>query len=286
MNVSVGGSVEILSSKLFRDSKLDRSFMVTTGYFDESGTHADSPIVTVAGFIASAEQWAAYERELTALNLEYGVKVFHAKDLRGRKGDFKNWLTRRRATYNSRFLKLADDHLGCGLATLVRTLDYRNIYRAGEFPRGARPDTTYGLCFRAALAKSILYMKDRRADWPLNVVMEMGNKNLGDAVRVFGEVKEGLLPQYSDALGYISFGSKRDCLPIAAADALAYAIFRMSAGLSKHPTEPNAAVVGPADPPYYVSKIPLSRTLIDEKSLGMMRDDFLAVGQRLRYMPL
>jgi hypothetical protein len=46
----------------------------------------------------------------------------------------------------------------------------------------------------------------------------------------------------------------------------------MTAGHSKHPTEPNAAVVGPADPPYYVNQIPLSRTLIDENTLAALRD--------------
>ena len=33
--------------------------MVMTGYFDESGTHGEElPVVTIAGFIASASQWS------------------------------------------------------------------------------------------------------------------------------------------------------------------------------------------------------------------------------------
>ncbi|UPT89814.1 hypothetical protein HAP41_0000013035 [Bradyrhizobium barranii subsp. apii] len=81
-------------------------------------------------------------------------------------------------------------------------------------------------------------------------------------VTVFAEVRDTLTAEYAPLLGDFSFGSKTD-LPLAISDSLAYAIFRLSAGYSIHPTEPNAAVVGPADPPYYVSKIPLSRTLID-----------------------
>ena len=92
-----------------------------------------------------------------------------------------------------------------------------------------------------------------------------------DCARVFYEVKESLVSDYSHMLGSITFGSKTD-LPLAVADSLAYAIFRMSAGYSNHPTEPNAAVVGPADPPYYVSKIPMSRTLFDENTLVSLRD--------------
>ena len=79
------------------------------------------------------------------------------------------------------------------------------------------------------------------------------------------------MPEYSDMFGSVTFETK-EVLPLAIADSLAYAIWRLTAGYSKHPTEPNAAVVGPADPPYYVQKIPLSRTLIDENTLAALRD--------------
>jgi hypothetical protein len=251
----------------------DRLYMAMTGFFDESGTHgAESPVVIVAGFIASVEQWDAYERDLSALFAEYGVKRFHAKDLRGRKGDFEGWPTPKRARFNSRFLRLADDRLACGLVTVLQSADYHNIYRSGAIMRTARPDTQYGLCVRAALWKSLVLVRDRHQDWPLNLVLEGGNNNEADAARVFFDFKGELRPEYAPALGTVTFGSKDD-LPLAIADSLAYAIFRMSAGFSKHPTEPNAAVVGPSDPPYYVSKIPMSRTLIDENTLAALRDD-------------
>jgi hypothetical protein len=188
------------------------------------------------------------------------------------KGYFKGWPTIKRARFNSRFLKLADDHLSYGLAAVLRSKEYRSIYRAMDFPPKVRPDTQYGLCVRAALWKSLVLLKDQKQNWPLNVVLEGGALNAGDAIRVFSEVKDSLTPEYAPLLGDFNFGSKND-LPIAIADSLAYAIFRLSAGYSTHPTEPNAAVVGPADPPYYVSNIPLSRTLIDENTLASLRDD-------------
>src|ERR1700728_3782608 len=120
----------------------DRLYMAMTGFFDESGTHgAESPVVIVGGFLASVEQWEAYEHDLATLFAEYGVKKFHAKDFRGRKGDFKDWPTSKRAKFNSRFLRLADQHLACGLSTMLPSAAYRGIYRAGDFVRTARPDT-------------------------------------------------------------------------------------------------------------------------------------------------
>ena len=267
-------SLADLSASLFHDARADRLFMVMTGYFDESGTHDGSPVVIVAGFVATAEKWGDYERDLAALNAEYGVSVFHAKDWRGRKGSFKGWPHQRRATYNSRFLRLADAHLTWGAAGVLVRDEYDKIYRAKPFPPRARPDTPYGMCFRTALLRTLMEMRAWRSSWPLNIIMEDGNKNLGDAIRVFGEIRNQLAIGYTGALGYISFGSKRDCLPIAIADSLAYAIFRLSAGLEAHPTNPNAAVVGPADPPHYVS-LPMARTRIEPVSLIRMRDDLL-----------
>lgn len=270
---AVRGYVGDLDRSLSWQDRPDRLYMAMTGFFDESGIHgAESPVVIVAGFLATVDQWDAYQRDLGTLFTEYGVKKFHAKDFRGRKGDFKGWPTTKRAKFNSRFLQLADQHLACGISTVLPSEDYHRIYRAGAFARTARPDTQYGLCVRAALLKSILFMKDRKADWPLNFIFERGSGNEGDAIRVFGEVADSLLPDYSAAFGTISFDTKA-AIPLAIADSLAYAIFRLSAGYSTHPTEPNAAVVGPADPPYYVQKIPLSRTLIDENTLAAWRDD-------------
>jgi hypothetical protein len=111
--------------------------MAMTGYFDESGTHGkESPVVTIAGFIANPDQWRAYERDLSQLLADNEVKVFHARKFRTSKGDFKGWSLPQRARFNSRFLRLSDDHLAYGLATVLQSNDYAKstTFRAGQGP--------------------------------------------------------------------------------------------------------------------------------------------------------
>ena len=75
----------------------DRLYMAMKGYFDESGTHgAESPVVIVGGFIATVEQWDAYERDLKALLDDYGVKKFHARNCVRLKAILKAGPARRR----------------------------------------------------------------------------------------------------------------------------------------------------------------------------------------------
>jgi hypothetical protein len=61
--------------------------MVMTAYFDESGTHgAESPVVTVAGFIARADQWKRSPKmtEITANEIK-GERPFPTPEAAERK---------------------------------------------------------------------------------------------------------------------------------------------------------------------------------------------------------
>jgi hypothetical protein len=61
--------------------------MIYTAYFDESGTHSDAVVSTVAGYVASARQWRKYEKLTSQLFARYRVTVFHAIDIRRGHGD-------------------------------------------------------------------------------------------------------------------------------------------------------------------------------------------------------
>jgi hypothetical protein len=151
--------------------------MAMSAYFDESGTHGElSPAVIMGGFLATSDQWAKYEAEMTALLASNGVKLFHARKLRSGKGDFKNLTKIRRGQFNSRFLKLADDHMSFGMGTVLASDIYRKIYRRGGNTRRTL-DSQYGLCFRVSMWRAMIYMKENQDNWPLNVVLESGHKN-------------------------------------------------------------------------------------------------------------
>jgi hypothetical protein len=167
-------------------------------------------------------------------------------------------------------LRISNENLGFGIAAILHPSDYDEIYRAGDLPRRARRDTQYGLCFRVALWRAMLYLRDRQEDWPLGVVMEDGHRNVGDAIRVYSEISDGMYPAYRGLFGSISFLNKDCCLPLAAADHFAYSLFRFSSGATGDP-EQHYMPAGAADPPYIVT-IPMARVLITRDGLAQMRD--------------
>jgi len=244
--------------------------MVMTVYFDESGTHgAQSPATVVAGFGATAAQWVGCEKRLDRLFKDFGVTLFHATDFRGTKGDFEGWTLPQKAQFNSRFLQIVDDQLSFGVSGVVAPKNYKQHYRSQQFPRKVRPDSEYAICFRAALAKAVRFVEHRAPDWPLHVVLELGHKNAQDAIRVFQELRTFLPDRLVGALGTIKLASKADCRFLALADSFAYSLFRTTAGTAGNPDNPIAVPMGPADPPYYVHKIQMSRIVLRPSDLRL-----------------
>ena len=65
--------------------------MNLTSYLDESGTHAGSPAIYVAGSLATAARWRKFELGLAALKRNYNFSVFHATEFKHRSGQFAKW---------------------------------------------------------------------------------------------------------------------------------------------------------------------------------------------------
>lgn len=246
--------------------------MVMTAYIDESGTHGDnSPVLIVAGFLASVDRWTGYEIELRSLMAENEVNTFHATDLRRTKGDFKGWPRKRKAEFNTKLLQLADQHLERGLSVTLKRSDYEKIYRSTQFPRKVRADTEYGLCFRVFVWSVLHHAEQWKDHWPINLVLEDGHRNSGDAIRVYGEEKRKYKLPFAKSLGSISFSSK-ECLPLAAADHLAYHMFRRKAGFSAE-TKPNVLPIGDTYPSYVAREFPITNYQVTADTLSELSED-------------
>jgi hypothetical protein len=49
-------------------------------FFDESGTHKESPVMVIAGYVSKLSLWTQFEREWKEVLSEYNIKVFHMTD--------------------------------------------------------------------------------------------------------------------------------------------------------------------------------------------------------------
>jgi hypothetical protein len=108
-----------------------------TAYFDGSGSPHDTPEVTVAGFIAAADQWGEFERNWRDACASFGVSALHMRDYAHSRREFENWKgdNLRRARFIERLVNVISTRVRNSFASVVVMKDYREM--ASEY-RGLR----------------------------------------------------------------------------------------------------------------------------------------------------
>jgi len=202
--------------------------MILKAFIDESGTHDGSPATIMAGYVATQEQWTALDRDWVFLLRMHGLTHVHAVDLFHTDGEFKDWPVNRKIQFAEALENLCVQHTRFGFAARMLNQDYERVFIAGNRPRKPQLDSRYGVCFRLCLS-FIPKMIDELLgtdDIELQVVLEAGHKNAGDARRLYDLFKKQADPRLSKMVNSLAFADKKSCIPLQAADVIAYPIFR------------------------------------------------------------
>jgi hypothetical protein len=198
--------------------------MIWTAYLDESGTHDDSPIMLMGGYLGNNHQWDAFNIAWRTLLGSEGIEFCHAKDLQQGKKQFKDWPVKQRQRFGRDAEAIIEKHLQLGVSSIIRRNDYNFVYKGHRNPNKLREDSKYGVLFRGCLmvVEAAATMNNLpRKDLKLNFVLEDGHENAGDALRLFELAKRDHLPEWEHLLGTLQFGKKESC-GLQAADLLIY----------------------------------------------------------------
>ena len=199
-----------------------------TGYYDESGTHAGSPITVLGGLIGNSHDWGYFEQEWRKVLVKHDLRYIRAKQLFHRQGPYRKWGKKQFRHLWADIMYVLQEHAGFQVSKIVlKDEDYYKSYVSdGPYSKRERLDTRYALCVRVALHFLPLINHRWRQEGAMNLVVEAGHKNAGDALRVFSELKNSTSYQWSNAIGAISFGSKVDFPALQAADLISYWFYK------------------------------------------------------------
>jgi len=204
--------------------------VILTAYLDESGTHAGSPVTVMAGMLANAQQWDAFDATFQRLKRKHHFQIFHTKKFKKKDGDFHGWNDGQCLHLMSDLAHLTASSFTEGVSVTLDNADYELEFRGGEKPRKMRLDSRYGFCFRNCLIFFALegIKRVHRGRLPkLHFVLESGHKNAGDALRIFNEMKAELESFGCDMLAELVFADKDKCDPLMMADFLAHMAYMM-----------------------------------------------------------
>lgn len=246
-------SIGELAEALLHRKTPEAPFMILTAYIDESGTHGPSAVSVMAGFVGEARHWRKFEKRAGKCLRRYGVDVCHAIDLKRGDNAFEGWSVDRKIEFIDDMQHVVNETLALGYAVILNKADYDDFYARLDRPKKVIRDTKYGILFRATIACMIEGI-GAPLDWKqrvsgLHLVLESGHPNAGDALRLFEFARKNLSPRARSALAGLTFESKDDCLPLAAADLLAYSAYQIETdgkriGTPKGPMKSRASYRG------------------------------------------
>jgi len=210
-----------------------------TVYLDESYGTVDA--YSVAGYVATVEQWAEFEREWTELLLQEQVQYLHKADLESCEGEFKKWKTlskEEQATnklrVNEKACRIIKRRVNAGFGSSVVKSDWQRVDK-GQWGRWL------GESFYAAGVFNCMRHVGNWADKyerfePIEYVFEKGAEGAHEVAKMltFCEQNESRKAFYR--LRGWSFAGKRDqvikgvsypgVIQLQAADFLAYETYR------------------------------------------------------------
>jgi hypothetical protein len=230
-----------------------------TGYFDESGTHASSPVVCVGGCVSTAEQWSLFQREWNEVLAEAGVEVFHMSEFESRRGPYKDWDNEKRRYVQAKLLKIIQDRVKVGIAVSVVRSDYDKVMTPG---RRYTHDGPYAFCASMCFMYTAAWAEDKGYDQSIPYVFEDGvleRKELRDQFE--NAYKNARARQYY-RLKSLTWGDKKEYVQLQAADILVYEIYKQtlrSIGVESRPPRTSMLIL---------DKLPMKRRCLDESDLS------------------
>jgi hypothetical protein len=150
-----------------------------TAYFDASGTKR-TMVLTVAGFVATAEEWKVFETEWKGL-LPEGISVFHMKDFVSSKKGWEEWKGKssRRAHFFAALVKCIRTHTRKGFALTIAMPDYNKIN--SEYAFSEAVGNPYPLVGNGALGQLKNWATKKRIDFrQIPCAFEEGDEDQGD----------------------------------------------------------------------------------------------------------
>jgi hypothetical protein len=239
-------------------------------YFDESGTHKGSRALSVAGFLARADEWGAFTVEWEDALAEWGLPFFHMVDFENRRKGY-DWPEEVRRARISRLLAIIDRHVLGSVGIGISLGDYDAVFPEGEVPEGPNirelapgiwapgsqepgepePPTPrpgdlrrksggpYGLAATAAALDVTKLIKGLTGDPHVAYVFEAGAVGAGQILKIFQDILADESTRRETRVLSITFEDKRQFPQLQAADLLAYELHKhlpRQLGLEVRPT--------------------------------------------------
>jgi hypothetical protein len=226
-----------IAAAVHRSDDLVKALAMLRAYFDDSGTHGESLITAISGFMAPANVWHRVERDwleaLADYRSRYGVTWYHAADVANWQGEWRGAPLNVCRAAPMQFAAVLGKANVLPVWAAVVNDDYKQ-YATPEFI--ARFPTPFDLCFHEAMGQLYRWCKEN-----LNATRVIPSVAHGDYLgRVVAAHRryrgDG---DFSEYIGPLVIDTPQSVVPLQAADLLAYEFYQWWKD-TEYPSDPSS----------------------------------------------
>jgi hypothetical protein len=194
-------------------------------YFDDSGSHKDSPVVCVAGAAASISQWTKFSRLWDRHLRRHHLECFHMTDFVSGHGPYRDWDKSKKSWVLSDLVRTIKSNVQFLAGNAVFRKDFQAAI--AKHPNPCVRDE-YHFCALLNIPALGLWKLESNNREPIRMYFASGNKLMNRHVRLIQA--DFTVPENQAAYGIagIDVASKRDA-PLQAADVIVYGTYKCRA---------------------------------------------------------
>jgi Protein of unknown function (DUF3800) len=207
--------------------------MVLQAFCDESGSDERAKFLAIGGLVAEREKWVSFSRDWIDVLHEFAVNSpFKTQHFEKRKKQFSGWSNEKRHFLLNGLLLAITKNVQGVIGSAVSLEGYRKLI-TGKVK--AQVGSPYCLCFSGCVWCGAKWSRDFLYREPVNYLFDVGHKNSEEAGMLWRKeyAKDSTRRNYR--LGTFSLDSDRRCVPLQAADLVAYWLRRYLQHKEKDP---------------------------------------------------
>jgi hypothetical protein len=192
------------------------------GYMDETGHSKDERqrFVGVAGLVAPAESWEAFERKWKQTLSDFKIPYFHMKDFASRRRYYEDWSEQKRRKLLGKLLRIMATTHPFPVGTIISLEDYRSFSVEDRELMG----DPYHFCLMGCVYVPAWRAENASPD--VRVAIVFGEQS--EFKHMAGQLLEDFNQNYPAAKRFDppTFGDMKTVLPLQAADIVAYELHK------------------------------------------------------------
>ena len=192
--------------------------MLSEMYFDESGTHAGSPVMTLAGYMFKSDQSRRFSRDWQKCLDRLGLPGAHMTDCANGKADYAKLTMDERILSEKLLIQNIKRRTVFGLSVSVCPDEFKSIM--GDY---AKAMSAYTLLLMICVVKIRDWAQHNRYNGKIAYFFEAGHEHSSQANYYMNGLEQlgPVVTEYNYYGGH-AFLNKKDALPLQAADMLAW----------------------------------------------------------------